>query len=233
MHASIERGNGVERAPGVRPGAGRSFARRVGGYRHRRGGLGTRFERIERPRCRIRAVPGGQRTRGRRIARQGGARPGTRGDDGVLRATDYKTGRVWAKEGVVVGGGGSGLMAAVEAAAQGVSVLVVEHNADLGGITATSVGSISAAGTQLQRDCGYEGDTTDAMFADTLKSIPSGGEAEFDLETHGEPEFDAWRWGYLEEAPELVVPFKRAVYERVAEAFAVFAAPKGHGASAA
>jgi putative (di)nucleoside polyphosphate hydrolase len=60
-----------------------------------------------------------------------------------------------------------------------------------------------------------------------------GPEAEFDLETHGEPEFDAWRWGYLEEAPELVVPFKRAVYERVAEAFAVFAAPKGHGASAA
>ena len=53
-----------------------------------------------------------------------------------------------------------------------------------------------------------------------------GEEAEFDLAAHGEPEFEAWRWGYLEEAPELVVPFKRAAYEQVAKAFAGFAAKR-------
>lgn len=53
-----------------------------------------------------------------------------------------------------------------------------------------------------------------------------GAEAEFDLAAHDKPEFDAWRWGYLAEAPDLIVPFKRHVYETVARAFAVFAAGK-------
>jgi putative (di)nucleoside polyphosphate hydrolase len=51
-----------------------------------------------------------------------------------------------------------------------------------------------------------------------------GDEAEFDLAGHHEPEFDAWRWGRLSEAPDLIVPFKRAAYEEVVRAFAVFAA---------
>ena len=51
-----------------------------------------------------------------------------------------------------------------------------------------------------------------------------GREDEFDLDAHSEPEFDAWRWGYLAEAPELIVPFKRQAYEAVAAAFANFAA---------
>jgi putative (di)nucleoside polyphosphate hydrolase len=55
-----------------------------------------------------------------------------------------------------------------------------------------------------------------------------GAEAEFDLETH-EPEFDAWRWGYLADAPALIVPFKRAAYEIVARAFASFATPPADG----
>ncbi len=59
-----------------------------------------------------------------------------------------------------------------------------------------------------------------------------GEESEFDLEAHGEPEFDQWRWAYLEEAPELIVPFKRAAYEVVAQAFASFAAPRPHSAPA-
>ena len=54
-----------------------------------------------------------------------------------------------------------------------------------------------------------------------------GEEAEFDLASHGEPEFDTWRWGYLAEAPELIVPFKRASYEAVCRAFQPFAATKG------
>jgi len=53
-----------------------------------------------------------------------------------------------------------------------------------------------------------------------------GEETEFDLVSHGEPEFDAWRWTYLEDAPELIVPFKRTAYDVVAQAFASFAAPR-------
>jgi putative (di)nucleoside polyphosphate hydrolase len=53
-----------------------------------------------------------------------------------------------------------------------------------------------------------------------------GEEGEFDLAAHQEPEFEAWRWGYLAETPDLIVPFKRASYEAVAEAFAPFAATK-------
>ena len=60
-----------------------------------------------------------------------------------------------------------------------------------------------------------------------------GEDSEFDLQAHGEPEFEAWRWAYLAEAPELIVPFKQAAYDTVARAFAVFAAPRGHGATAA
>jgi putative (di)nucleoside polyphosphate hydrolase len=51
-----------------------------------------------------------------------------------------------------------------------------------------------------------------------------GSESEFDLSAHHEPEFDAWRWGRLSEAPGLVVPFKRAAYEAVVAAFAGLAA---------
>jgi putative (di)nucleoside polyphosphate hydrolase len=48
----------------------------------------------------------------------------------------------------------------------------------------------------------------------------TGDEAEIDLDQHDEIEFDAWRWGHLAEAPDLIVPFKRAVYEQVVAAFA-------------
>jgi putative (di)nucleoside polyphosphate hydrolase len=37
--------------------------------------------------------------------------------------------------------------------------------------------------------------------------------------TH-EPEFSDWRWEPLQNIPNLIVPFKRAVYERVASEFA-------------
>ena len=52
----------------------------------------------------------------------------------------------------------------------------------------------------------------------------TGDDAEIDLEQHDEIEFDAWRWGDLSEACDLIVPFKRAAYEQVVAAFARFAA---------
>ena len=51
-----------------------------------------------------------------------------------------------------------------------------------------------------------------------------GQEGDFELTAHPPAEFDAWRWALLDEAAELIVPFKRAAYERVVEAFSGFAA---------
>jgi len=50
----------------------------------------------------------------------------------------------------------------------------------------------------------------------------TGTESEIDIAHPGgahEPEFSAWRWEPLQNVPELVVPFKRPVYERVAAEF--------------
>jgi putative (di)nucleoside polyphosphate hydrolase len=53
----------------------------------------------------------------------------------------------------------------------------------------------------------------------------AGADAEVNLQLHQPPEFDAWRWASLEEAPGLVIPFKRATYDHVAQAFARYAEP--------
>lgn len=56
-----------------------------------------------------------------------------------------------------------------------------------------------------------------------------GDESEIDIEhpAHGvePPEFDAWRWERFERVPDLVVPFKRHVYEQVVALFAPLARP--------
>jgi len=48
----------------------------------------------------------------------------------------------------------------------------------------------------------------------------TGADADIDLEAHDEPEFCAWKWVEPEELPELIVPFKRAVYQAVVDGFA-------------
>lgn len=54
----------------------------------------------------------------------------------------------------------------------------------------------------------------------------TGEDDEIDVENPDgghEAEFSAWRWEKLANVPELIVPFKRAVYERVVAEFARFA----------
>jgi len=57
----------------------------------------------------------------------------------------------------------------------------------------------------------------------------TGDESEIDVHAPAggaeKPEFDAWRWERPSLLPELIVPFKRAVYERVLADFAGFAGP--------
>jgi putative (di)nucleoside polyphosphate hydrolase len=55
----------------------------------------------------------------------------------------------------------------------------------------------------------------------------TGDDGEIDIATPAggahKPEFVQWRWARLEELPDLIVPFKRAVYERVVTEFRRFA----------
>lgn len=55
---------------------------------------------------------------------------------------------------VVVGGGGAGLAAAIEARERGARVLLIEKNPQLGGSTAWSIGSVTSSGTPHQRKRG-------------------------------------------------------------------------------
>ncbi len=55
---------------------------------------------------------------------------------------------------VVVGGGGAGLAAAIEARESGRSVLLLEKNPALGGSTAWSIGSVTSSGTPHQKQRG-------------------------------------------------------------------------------
>ena len=52
-----------------------------------------------------------------------------------------------------------------------------------------------------------------------------GEDTDIRLDADPHPEFDAWRWAELSELPTLAVPFKRAIYEVLAESFARFAVP--------
>lgn len=45
-----------------------------------------------------------------------------------------------------------------------------------------------------------------------------GRDSDVKLDTHT-PEFSDWRWAPLETTPDLVIPFKRATYEAVAQRF--------------
>ena len=57
-----------------------------------------------------------------------------------------------------------------------------------------------------------------------------GDDSEIDVERPGggkhKAEFGAWRWDRLARVPELIVPFKRKVYEQVADAFSAYAVPE-------
>ena len=69
---------------------------------------------------------------------------------------------------IVVGGGGTGVAAAIGARSRGASVVLLEKNETLGGTTARSIGSISATQTSDQRRMGIT-DTPAEHFEDMGK----------------------------------------------------------------
>ena len=83
---------------------------------------------------------------------------------------------------VVAGGGGAGLMAAIAAAERGAEVLLLEKQPGLGGATAMAVGTISAAGTQLQEAAGVL-DDVETHFRDYMEfRAPGTSPEDYDLE---------------------------------------------------
>jgi len=67
---------------------------------------------------------------------------------------------------IVVGGGGSGLAAAVSSVEHGLKTLLLEKQCRLGGTTGIAVGSFTANGTGLQAKSGIE-DSLDAHVEDS------------------------------------------------------------------
>ena len=76
---------------------------------------------------------------------------------------------------VVVGGGGAGLAAAIGAAACGAKVILLEKNAQLGGTSARSIGTICATQTADQKREGIV-DTPDEHFEDMGKFAAHHGD---------------------------------------------------------
>ena len=48
----------------------------------------------------------------------------------------------------------------------------------------------------------------------------TGDARDFNLERHDEPEFTEWRWARVSELPNLIVPFKRRLYQDILTEFA-------------
>ena len=73
-----------------------------------------------------------------------------------------------------------------------------------------------------RRQAGLEGQVSRAD-AEMVRARFTGDDSEINIhEPAGghEPEFVEWRWEPMRNLPDLVIPFKRAVYERVVDAFA-------------
>lgn len=93
---------------------------------------------------------------------------------------------------VVIGGGLAGHTAALTAAEQGVQVLLVEKQPEVGGSTVLSGGSFAFAGTDMQEAAGIE-DTPDLLYSD-LRAV--GGERnDPDLvRLYADRQLEAYRW---------------------------------------
>ncbi|MCM1989961.1 flavocytochrome c [Oceanirhabdus seepicola] len=69
---------------------------------------------------------------------------------------------------VIIGAGGAGLTAAIQAKEDGANVILVEKNAVVGGNTNFATGGLNAAGTKFQKEKGIE-DSVELFIEDTMK----------------------------------------------------------------
>lgn len=69
---------------------------------------------------------------------------------------------------VIIGAGGAGLSAAIEATQKGAKVIVLEKMGVAGGNTTSATGGLNAAETKIQKELGIE-DTKEQFYQDTMK----------------------------------------------------------------
>jgi fumarate reductase flavoprotein subunit len=93
---------------------------------------------------------------------------------------------------VIIGSGGAGLTAAIEATMDGAKVIVVEKNSFMGGNTNYATGGMNAAGTKYQEAKGIK-DTPELFYKDTMKGGHDLNNPEL-LKTFTEKSADALYW---------------------------------------
>ncbi|MBF0786377.1 MULTISPECIES: flavocytochrome c [unclassified Streptococcus] len=77
---------------------------------------------------------------------------------------------------VVVGSGGAGFSAAIEAAEAGKKVAILEKLPAIGGNTLLSGGEMNAPGNWVQKKLGIEGDSVEVYYQDTMKGGDNVGD---------------------------------------------------------
>ena len=77
---------------------------------------------------------------------------------------------------VVVGSGGAGFSAAIEAAEAGKKVAIIEKMPAVGGNTLISGGEMNAPGNWVQKSLGIEGDSVESYYEDTMEGGDNVGD---------------------------------------------------------
>ncbi|MDQ0257131.1 fumarate reductase flavoprotein subunit [Evansella vedderi] len=93
---------------------------------------------------------------------------------------------------IILGGGLAGMCAAVEAAAHGASVLLLEKQDELGGSTVLSSGYMAFAGTDMQAKEGIS-DSTQSLIEDMLE-VGGGVNDPSLIDMYGEHQLETYHW---------------------------------------
>jgi flavocytochrome c len=93
---------------------------------------------------------------------------------------------------IILGGGLAGMCAAVEAGEQGVNVLILEKQDELGGSTVLSSGYMAFAGTDMQEKAGII-DSTKSLLADMVE-VGGGVNEKTLVDAYGKQQLETYQW---------------------------------------
>ncbi len=108
---------------------------------------------------------------------------------------------------IIVGAGGAGMVAAIEATNAGASVIILEKRQYAGGSTMRASGGIDAAGTQLQRDAGIE-DSGEQFAKDIIRQGKTNDPVLVEyLASHGEETIEFAKSIGFEFSPKIQIQY--------------------------